>query len=235
MPGLPLGTQGMATGNAKTQTLLFFNMRYDNPRREDVAALVLASNADIVMLSEYSRGWEQAVSRIDAAYPYRFHCPEWRGFGGNLVFSRYPLNTANAFCGNYASLGLVDAEIDGRRIELGTVHLRWPWPASGPRQIDALEPELGELGPDALIAGDFNSVTWSHGVRRFARYGGLSVSSGIGGTWMHGWLPSRLAPWLGLAIDNVLSKGAVLIAATDTLDGTGSDHLPVLVRFSIEP
>ena len=234
LDGLPLSRDGAGTVPDRSHTLLAFNKRFDNPRRDGVIGLIRETDADIVMLTEYSRLWEDALKRLHGSYPHRFHCGEWLNFGGSMIFSRFPMKPGTSFCGEYASLATVEMEIDGVPLVIGMAHLRWPWPASGPRQIDALQPVLARIGRDALIAGDFNSVTWSHGLRRFASGADMDIRGGIGGTFMPAFLPSGLAPWLGLPIDNVLHKGAVRIDRVDTLDATGSDHLPLLVRFSIE-
>jgi len=42
-----------------------------------------------------------------------------------------------------------------------------------------------------------------------------------------------LRPYVGLPIDQVFSKGEVAILSAKTLESVGSDHLPVLVEFSL--
>jgi endonuclease/exonuclease/phosphatase (EEP) superfamily protein YafD len=55
-----------------------------------------------------------------------------------------------------------------------------------------------------------------------------------GATWLHKQFPEALFP-LGLPIDNVFAKGDVLVQSVQALGPEGSDHLPLLVTFSIEP
>jgi endonuclease/exonuclease/phosphatase (EEP) superfamily protein YafD len=128
---------------------------------------------------------------------------------------------------------MTEVRIDAKWVEIGVVHLRWPWPASGPEQIKALEPRLAFIGADAIIAGDFNAATWSHSVQRFADVAGMTVATGFGGTWMYKLLPPYLAPRLGLPIDNAMAKGSVSIDRVSTLPAIGSDHLPLLIEFSV--
>jgi endonuclease/exonuclease/phosphatase (EEP) superfamily protein YafD len=221
-----------ATPAGKVHSLLFFNIRFDNPEPERVVAMIRRTDADIVMLTEYSRIWEPRLIALRSEYPHLWHCAEWRDVGGTVILSRFPLEPQ--YCHDYAALGLARTTIDGKTVMLGAAHMRWPWPASGPRQLQALRPALAELGPDAIVAGDFNATVWSDAVSRFAGFGSLDIVPGIGPTWILSPVPASLARLAGLPIDNVLAKGAVEILSARTLPPEGSDHLPVLVEFSIQ-
>lgn len=221
-------------GAGVSLSLLQFNLRFDNPQRDEVIEMLLASNADILMLGETSRFWKDTLKRLEPAYPHRFHCPEWNAIGGSMIFSKLPMRNDRNYCHAYAAAGFTEFEVAGEWVETGIVHLRWPWPASGPEQLEALIPRLSEIGPDAIVAGDFNATTWSHVVRRFADAGGLEVATGFGGTWMYKILPGFLAPFFGLPIDNVMAKGRMRVVSVQTLPAIGSDHLPVLTELRWE-
>ncbi|HSO47063.1 MAG TPA: endonuclease/exonuclease/phosphatase family protein [Rhizobiaceae bacterium] len=222
-----------AAPQGKLHSLLFFNMRYDNPAPERVIEMIRQTNADLVLLTEYSRMWEPRLVALHGSYPHRYHCAEWRDVGGTVVFSRFPLEPG--YCHAYAALGLARADINGVPVTIGAAHMRWPWPASGPRQLRELRPVLDGLGPDALVAGDFNATVWSDAVASFAHNGGLEIVPGIGPTWMISQVPASLARFMGLPIDNVLAKGAVKVVSAKTLPPHGSDHLPILVTFNVNP
>jgi len=61
----------------------------------------------------------------------------------------------------------------------------------------------------------------------------MEVARGFGGTWIYERLPTSLAPFFGLPIDNVMTKGAVRLSGVKSLPPMGSDHLPLLVEFRI--
>lgn len=214
--------------------LLQFNLRFDNPRRQEVIDFILETDADILLLNETSRLWEDALKGLNARYPQRFHCPEWGIIGGSMIFSKFPMRSGKDYCGPYGAIGITEVEIGSEWVEVGAVHLRWPWPASGPEQIDKIKPRLGSLGRDAIIAGDFNAATWSHSVAQIASHGNLKIQRGFGGTWMYKWFPGSLAPLLGLPIDNILAKGRFTLHRVETLPAIGSDHLPVLSEVLFE-
>ena len=45
--------------------------------------------------------------------------------------------------------------------------------------------------------------------------------------------PPALAPFFGLPIDNVMTKGRVQVTSVKSLPSIGSDHLPLLVELTI--
>ena len=222
------------SSNAKQYQLLQFNLYYANETPQKFIDLVHKANPDILTLNEVSRNWKTPLLALKADYPFVHHCPEWKNIGGTVIYSRFPMQSGSDYCHDYAALALKDVVIDGKTVTIGAVHLRWPWPASGPRQVDKLQSVLGRLGPDALIAGDFNSTPWTWLVRRFAKYGNLQIVSYAGASWIHRLAPTSLASSFGLALDNAMSKGNVKVINAQTLKPVGSDHLPLLVRFIVE-
>jgi endonuclease/exonuclease/phosphatase (EEP) superfamily protein YafD len=233
----PSASRSISTSGDSTQkiTLLQYNLRFNNPLKDGVLAMIRDTNADILTLNETSREWTPALETLKTDYPFLFHCPEWQAIGGGMIFSKFPLRADNNYCHSYAALGLTEVQIETQWITIGTVHMRWPWPASGPEQLIAIEPALIKIDSNAVIAGDFNATTWSHAVRKFADLSGMNVAKGYGGTWIYKWLPTSLAPFFGLPIDHVMAKGIVKIVSVKSLPAIGSDHLPLLAEISINP
>src|SRR5690606_10386601 len=115
------------------------------------------------------------------------------------------------------------------------LHLGWPWPFGQDRQVERLRPALATIGDRAILAGDFNATPWSHSVRSVAEAGGLRLAGRVGPTWLDRRLPDWLRPLVGLPIDHVMVKGGVLADPPQRLPWAGSDHLPVLLDFSLLP
>ncbi|TIT57570.1 MAG: AP endonuclease, partial [Mesorhizobium sp.] len=80
---------------------------------------------------------------------------------------------------------------------------------------------FASLGETSIMAGDCNAVPWSAAVRRVADLGKLTVAPSPGPTWLYINLPDFLR-FAGLPIDQVCSKGSVLIHSVSILEGTGS-------------
>ena len=216
-------------------SLLHFNLYWINSKRKKAIDKVIQLDPDLISLSEAGERWTDELQRFNEKWPHLLHCPEWGKRGGIKFFSKWPLDTTNQYCGKYGSFAKTDiTSPEGFKFTSGSVHIRWPWPASGPRQTDALIPELEKIGNDAVFAGDFNATTWSWSVKRFANAAKMKIVPGIGSTWIIDELPLRYTWWAGLPIDNVMSKGRINILSAKTLEDLGSDHLPVLVKFQIQ-
>lgn len=234
LSGLPkLVSKQQTQTSTKTYSLLQFNISFDNADQNKVLKMILDQDPDIFVGLEFSSNWSDALYRLQEKYSYVFHCPEWQNIGGGYIFSKFPFTKKPTYCHEFAALGVQEVIIDETPVSIGVVHLRWPWPASQPQQLIALKPYLNTLGDNALIAGDFNAVTWSHAIKSFAKNGGLNIIENIGLTWMEKRLPINIAKWIGLPIDNALYKGEVQVLSANSLAPVGSDHLPVLIKFSI--
>jgi len=215
-------------------SLFHFNLYWINNRREDVIDHILELDPELISLSEAATRWTATIRRLDEKWPYLIHCPEWGKRGGLRLYSKWPLEKEGQYCGPYGSFAKTRViSPEGVSFTSGSVHLRWPWPASGPQQLRDITPELKTIGENALFAGDFNATTWSHTIRHFSRASGMDIIPGIGPTWMIDELPLRHAWWAGLPIDNVMAKGRIKVLSAKTLEDLGSDHLPILVRFQI--
>lgn len=223
-----------ADGRQNVYSLLHLNLLWDHPNKTPVIDAILEQDPDLISLSEASSGWARHLQKLNTRWPHLFVCPEDGPRGGVRIYSKWPMSLENDYCGVYGTFGKTSVTTpSGAKIAVGSLHLRWPWPASGPRQLKALIPDLEKLETDALIAGDFNATTWSHTVTRFAEAGKLAIVPGIGSTWLFEEFPGNIAKYAGLPIDNVMHKGTVKVLSADRLPHVESDHFPILVRFQI--
>ncbi|WP_347269031.1 endonuclease/exonuclease/phosphatase family protein [Paracoccus sp. (in: a-proteobacteria)] len=212
--------------------LLQMNLRFNNPTPEKVLSLVGSSQPDIITFEESSQMWQAKLALIQHAYPYRVSCGS---VYGTTILSRRPFaEGSEPRCFGSGALALAKVDLGGTVVDVAAVHLGWPWPERQVRQIMRLAAPLASLGADAIAAGDCNAAPWSAAVRLLAAQGGLTVMPSVGPTWM--W--RRMPDWLrfaGLPIDQVFSKGGVAIRSAQKLGPAGSDHLPILVEFSVTP
>ncbi len=212
--------------------LLQMNLRFDNQTPEKVLSLIGRTQPDVVTLNEVSTKWIAPLDRLSAAYPHRIICPGSSRIGGVAILSRRPFETdAPANC--VGSLAIAPVNFAGQTVKVAALHLGWPWPYDQWATIDRLSEALGTLTGTAILAGDFNASGWSASVRRVAEAGGLAPVQSIGPTWLHRMLPKVLRPWIGLPIDHVMAKGNVIVHSAKAQDDAGSDHLPILVEFSL--
>jgi endonuclease/exonuclease/phosphatase (EEP) superfamily protein YafD len=230
---------GQAAANAQAgeravYRLLQLNLRFDNEAPERVLSLIGRVQPDVITLEEVSANWQPRLKQIAAMYPFAVVCETPRRVGGVAIVSRRPIAVGGAGkCLGGGSLATVPIDFGGHRLEVAALHLEWPWPFKQAMQLDALAAPLGGLGRRALLAGDLNAATWSAAVRRIEAEAGLAHVAGIGPSWLDRRLPDILRPYAGLPIDQVMAKGDIVILSAKTLAAVGSDHLPVLVEFSL--
>ncbi|RWC32586.1 MAG: AP endonuclease [Mesorhizobium sp.] len=214
--------------------LLQMNLRYDNPTPKKVLSLIGRTNPDVITLDEVSAMWTTELGYINSAYPYRILCPYPNGIFGVALLSRRPFAAGTeARCERRGAMATATVDFGGIDVDVAAIHLSWPWPREQYWQIGELTESLSALGETAIMAGDCNAVPWSAAVRRVASLGGLTVMPSVGPTWIHIKLPDFLRRFAGLPIDQVFSKGGVTIHSATRLEDTGSDHLPVIVEFSL--
>ncbi|MDG4888358.1 MULTISPECIES: endonuclease/exonuclease/phosphatase family protein [unclassified Mesorhizobium] len=216
-------------------SLLQINLRFDNPTPKKVLSLIGRTNPDVITLDEVSGMWTRELGYITGAYPYRILCPYPNGVFGVALLSRRPFAAGTApHCEPRGAMATATIDFGGTGVDVAAIHLSWPWPREQYWQIGELAGPLAALGETAIMAGDCNAVPWSAAVRRVASLGGLSVMPSAGPTWIHRKLPDFIRRFAGLPIDQVFSKGAVTIHSATRLEDAGSDHLPVLIEFSLQ-
>ncbi|TGQ66943.1 AP endonuclease [Mesorhizobium sp. M00.F.Ca.ET.186.01.1.1] len=217
-------------------SLLQMNLRFNNPTPKKVLSLIGRTNPDVITLDEVSAMWTTELGYIASAYPYRILCDYPNGVFGVALLSRRPFATGTApHCEPRGAMATATIDFGGISVDVAAIHLSWPWPKEQYWQIGELAEPLAALGETAIMAGDCNAVPWSAAVRRVAALGRLSVMASAGPTWIHRTLPDFLRRFAGLPIDQVFSKGGVTILSSARLEDTGSDHLPVLVEFTLKP
>jgi len=224
-----------APGNEPVYRLLQMNLRFNNPTPEKVLSLIGRTKPDVITLDEVSQMWSEKLGLLESAYPYRILCAYPNGVFGVALLSRRPFAVGTQpYCEPRGAMATATVDFGGIGVDVAAIHLSWPWPKEQYWQIGELTKTLASLGETAIMAGDCNAVPWSAAVRRLASLGGLTVMPSAGPSWIHRTLPDFLRRYAGLPIDQVFSKGAVTILSSTRLEDTGSDHLPVMVEFSLK-
>lgn len=95
--------------------------------------------------------------------------------------------------------------------------------------FEQLAIELETTKGPVLVAGDFNATPWSPLLKQLVNRTGLKkvVCDGVlTPTWM------STTPGLGLPIDHFFVRGEIRSAGCETRSFSGSDHVPIIARFS---
>ncbi|MDZ5698334.1 endonuclease/exonuclease/phosphatase family protein [Chelativorans sp. M5D2P16] len=222
--------------NGARYRLLQLNLRYDNRTPKQVLSLIGRVEPDVITLEEVSAMWREEIALLRHAYPHQIICPPPTPVGGVAILSRRPfLHPSRAQCLDRGALAIATVNFGGTAVDVAALHLGWPWPFEQPWQIPRVSAALQQLSETAILAGDLNAVPWSITARRIAAAGGLARLEAIGPSWLARPLPNALRRTVGLPIDNILVKGRLVPLDTRRLDDVGSDHLPVLLEFSVQP
>lgn len=231
----PYGAQEPMPRGRAVYRLMHMNLRFDNPQTGEVLALVDRHRPDVISFAEVSVSWRERLRPLEAAYPYTIFCDPPGRAGGVAILSRRPFAPGTApACFDGGTFAEARIDFEGSDAAVATVHLHWPWPSNQAAQAAGFYPILRGLPDTMLLAGDFNATPWSATVRGIAAAGGLTVAGPFGATWMYRRLPYALL-FAGLPIDQVLSRGGIAIHSARTLEPAGSDHVALLVEFSIHP
>lgn len=246
------GDESFPTRAPAELSVLTWNTLGDAPGVDRIVDLVIAEQADIVVLPETSQ--ETAVAIAEATRVQGR--PMWvYSFAFDYVAkARSTSILVSVDLGEYS----VDDEV-GNTSVLPSMVLR-PVDGTGPTIIGVhpVAPIPGELenwrtdlrwvesvcrGEQVILAGDLNAtadhfrvVDPAAGVAGLG-FGdclnaGLLTGNGAVGTW-----PTRLPPLLGAPIDHVFVTPDITVTGMrviTTEDGSGSDHRPVVARLILE-
>jgi len=230
------GTANAAPDNAPRYRMLHLNLRFDNPDKSAVLSMIGREKPDIVTLIEVSPQWEPRLEVLGATYPYRLRCHQDSRNGGVAILSRRPFaQGGRQECKDDGSLALATVDFGGQAVDVVALHIGWPWPFWQKWQVDNAAQTLATLGPTAILGGDFNATPWSVMAQRVAASGDLRFTRWVGPTWIDRRAPDILRPYIGLPIDHILVKGAVMEQPPHRLGNVGSDHLPVVMDFTLLP
>ena len=206
--------------------------------------LLRQEKPDIVVLEETTEAWEQAISAAKL-YPYE-SSTESRERDDLKVFSRLPIRAETelkrAFTEKHAYKQPLRLELDlgGKPLFLYAFHPEtprrpWQWRdrnAYLSATADAVKGDL-ETAP-VIVAGDWNTPTWSPFFRGFLRQAGLASTAG-------GWLQpvTRFSmkldalAYIGASIDHIAVSPDMFLRARRVGPAFGSNHLPVIAELSL--
>jgi endonuclease/exonuclease/phosphatase (EEP) superfamily protein YafD len=222
-------------------TVAHSNLLYSNEDQSaDAIATLLATNADVLVLNEFTllHRSELVAAGAEQNYPYRVERAEYdpQGIG---VWSKYPLSDTTFFP-SATRLGLATTvDVDGAPVRLVAVHPPPPLNADSLRGwldgLQQIEQLADSAGPPTIIVGDFNASRWHPPFRRLLDDGWRDVHEWLGEGFGATWPTDRWFPPAFVRLDHVLlGRGLAPLSVTD-LDIAGSDHRGVVVRLALVP
>lgn len=228
----------------QTYRLMTFNVFGRNEEPEAIVANISGVDPDIVALQEYSPGLRSVVHPLlTERFPHFQYCAGGeRAFVG--LYSRLPFEPLDA---DACSSSIMSTDRTARIIvrfqteagpafSVATTHNDWPAPVTRQaEQFATLREALSTVEPPLILVGDFNSTPWSYALRGFVSAAGMMRHTYNLPTFPTLWY--YLRDWRAmfpiLPIDHVMTRGAIAIHDLRTGEPSGSDHLPIIVDFSV--
>jgi endonuclease/exonuclease/phosphatase (EEP) superfamily protein YafD len=217
-----------------TYRLLSANVLRDNPDFDRVRALIQTTDPDILLLQEMNQRWLDALS-LTADYPYQVTFPRDDYFG-YAFFSKFPIVQSQNYHlqeGYYALIA--EVQLDGQTLTFIGTHPPPPnWEGSAQRRNAQLKMmvTLADAQPgNVLVAGDLNITTWSPFFADAFENSAL-LDSRLGFGIQPSW-PTNRPFFLRIPIDHIFTTASITILHRATGPEIGSDHLPVILDFTI--
>jgi len=206
------------------------NLWYENPDIGAVADLLATVDADVIVLTEFTRAHQGDLqgSPLAVDYPHRI---ERTGLGatGIAVWSRYPMRIGDSVETFNDSIDLNVAGPDGD-VRIVAMHMPTPIVDFDAWRSDlATAAEIGRTTDEpTLLIGDLNSTYWHPDFRQLLDAGfvdaNAAAGSGFSTSWPNDWW---IPPFVRL--DHALTVGGLVSSDVHDLDIPGSDHRGLVV------
>jgi endonuclease/exonuclease/phosphatase (EEP) superfamily protein YafD len=214
-----------------------FNVEGSNNSFDETRAFVERELPDVVMFSEATARWSEELKPLSNILPQRVREDEME----IEVLARHPILRKQAFhFGAERGLVLVLLEIDGSEVGFVAVHTyprQWRGAEGYQQRTLALEKGLGKQSHafprPLLVMGDFNASQWTPAYKTMLRGSELmDAEQGFGLIATHHG-QGLVSQWFWSPIDHCLHSRDVTVNNYWHGPDLGSDHLPILVDFSL--
>ena len=219
---------------APTLTLYSANLWAWNTNVEAITRSIAEADPDIVVLVELGDAPSAQLDRVLAGYPHRVlnaRVDRPSGAARAAIASRYPLTAVADRPDGLVSVAAT-AQTPLGPVNIIGAHLTRPWPFQYQwgqiHQAAALAAIRRDMTGPVIAAGDFNSVSSARIGRQIRAEAGLIPAPGWPGTW-----PSALPSPVAITIDQVWRSPDLALLERRLGRKTGSDHRPVVTRFTL--
>ncbi|MFW2545026.1 endonuclease/exonuclease/phosphatase family protein [Primorskyibacter sp. 2E107] len=223
-PHLPMPKQTPPAAHPGDLTIVQQNLLWNRTEWDDWLEMITRIPPDVLLLQEVSSANLVMLDRLAELYPYRLHCPAFQV--GEAVLTRLPPVAGRALCSKPDGIAALQVETSAGPVWMVSLHIPWPWPYPQAEQVTGILPDLRRLDGPVVLGGDFNSVGWSHTLRR--------IEAATGSRRIGPYTHTFSLPYLGLpiGIDHILAPpgSGFDLRVTPRL---GSDHRGQWVRLQL--
>lgn len=201
------------------------NVLTSNNNHQAIIGILQKYDPDIFVAIEVNDKWIKALNSIEEKYPYTFKHSSEDNFG-MAIYAKKPFN------GEVLKLG--DYQLPLLKLDFGsfTLMCAHPIPPVSNQNNTELNKYISEVAVLAqkeqkpvIVAGDLNTTLWSANIKPL-------IPSGLkpANKWGWAWTWPRLAPLFAIQIDHIFVK-TLSVSDFKVLEGTGSDHFPVMATI----
>ena len=218
-------------------TVLQANVFKFNFTAEPLIDTIKTVNPDIIVLSEVTPKWADALDFLYAEWPHQVVLPQ-EGSHGMAVYSKLPFTRTDTAYMTPRDIPafILDIEKNDRQFTLVSVHtlppVRDSFYDNRNRHFSWIRRNFKDLAERPLIiAGDFNTTMYAPAYKSFIADTNLN-NAREGRGLMNSWYIYR-QPYLGLPIDHFLHSDGIKIDAAGRGPDIHSDHRPLITQFHL--
>ncbi|SMQ67182.1 Endonuclease/Exonuclease/phosphatase family protein [Devosia lucknowensis] len=216
---------------AATLDFLSFNVLTGNRRSEELVQSILADPPDVALIME-TPGIEDYLDQVATVLPYRAGCSRSEtcdiSLHSSIPFDSFEVRDLPPLGRERVVIGKIT--VAGQGVTVVGIHLSKPYyDNTSEIELWLINRMLSEIEGPLILAGDFNSASWTDPVAEIGRSQNLAPGPTQPATW-----PVRLGP-LGVPIDNMFTRGSAQIMSLVSGDSHGSNHRPLRAEIGLYP
>jgi endonuclease/exonuclease/phosphatase (EEP) superfamily protein YafD len=234
-----MATSSGSPGDPASITVIDSNVLVGNPSQAEAAEVILAADADLIVLSEFEPLMREMLSSqgADERYPYR-ELHDIRGTEGMGVYSKFPLSDI-AFdpVGTRPAIQATVSPDGLPPMRLIAVHplppIALPWRLNWASDVA----KIGELGRTSelptMVIGDFNASYFHPDFRRVLKHY-TDVHQALGKGLSTSWPADEFMPPF-VRLDHALVRNGLVPIGVRDIWIPGSDHVAFVATVAIHP
>ena len=223
---------------ASSVRIMIGNVLITNRNADAFLQLIEEHDPDMVLAMEVDTWWVKQLQILDQEFPYRMEHPLDNAYGMAL-YSKLPLKNAKKRFLKHDDVPSFHANVvlpSGEQFAFHGIHPVAPFPSEKyPDNIGEREVALAKVGAlvakeqlPAIVAGDFNDVSWSKTTRFFEDRGDLRNVRLGRGLFNSFSADSFVMRW---PLDHFFVSEEFQLKELEKLEDFGSDHFPMLAEF----